>query len=94
MFSSNSNSNIPTPNMRPNPPPRMHQTSPEPKQNSSITCSTHSKDTMTSSSPTRHTMLEAVADIGIGPDGSDVYMPRGKMVKNSFGWGFSRAMVT
>ena len=49
---------------------------------------------MTSLSPTRHTMLEAVADIGIGPDGSDVYVPRGKMVKNSFGWGFSRAMVT
>ena len=43
---------------------------------------------------TSDSMLEAVADIGIGPDGLDVYVPRGKMVKNSFGWGFSRAMVT
>jgi hypothetical protein len=39
-------------------------------------------------------MIEAVADIVIGPDGSNVFVPRGKKLKNRFGSGISRCMVT
>ena len=64
------------------------------RQNSSIISSIYSEDTMITSSFIRHIMVEVVADIEVGPDGPDVSVPRGKMVKNSFGWGISRAMVT
>ena len=49
---------------------------------------------MRTSSFIHHIMVEVVADIEVGPDGSDVYMPWGKMLKNRSGWGISRAMVT
>ena len=49
---------------------------------------------MISSSFVHLIMSEVVADIGIGPDGSDVSMPRGKKLKKRSGWGISRAMVT
>ena len=49
---------------------------------------------MRTSSFIHHIMVEVVADIEVGPDGSDVSVPRGKMVKHSFGCGISRAMVT
>ena len=49
---------------------------------------------MRTSSFIHHIMVEVVADIEVGPDGSDVCVPRGKIVQNSFGWGISRAMVT
>ena len=88
------NSNILTPNMRSNLFLSMHQNSPRLRQNSSIICSIYSKDTEISSSFIPHIMSEVVADIVFGPDGSDVYMPRGKMLKNRSGWGISRAMVT
>ena len=49
---------------------------------------------MLSSSFIRHIMFKVEGDIGIGPDGSDVSMPRGKKLKKRSGWGISRAMVT
>ena len=49
---------------------------------------------MRTSSFIHHIMVEVVADIEVGPDGPDVSVPRGKMVKHSFGCGISRAMVT
>ena len=64
------------------------------RQNSSIISSIYSEDTMISSTFIRHIMVQVVADIEVGPDGSDVCVPRGKIVQNSFGWGISCAMVT
>ena len=61
---------------------------------SSIICSIYSKDTKISSSFISYIMFEVVADIVFGPDGSDVYVLRGKMLKNWSSWGISRAMVT
>ena len=40
------------------------------------------------------TLAETVADIVIGPESSDVLVPRGNLLKMGFGRDFSRGMVT
>ena len=42
----------------------------------------------------RQTLAETVADIVIGPESSDVLVPRGNMLKIGSGRGISRGMVT
>ena len=42
----------------------------------------------------RQTFAETVADIVIGPESSDVLVPRSKMLKIGFGRGIFRGMVT
>ena len=42
----------------------------------------------------RQTFAETVADIVIGPERSDMLVPRGNMMKKGFSRGFSCGMVT